>query len=240
MVKLMHGEFVYVGDAKRDGNVFTIPAEEAHHLMRVRRRRVGQEVYATDGSGNVYRSLIESPESIRVIETLANLGESSLKVTLVCGCLQGDSSREVVNAAVQLGVCDLIWVRMMHSQEVYTENKLERLRRVAIQALKQTGRARLTRQAQHESLQESLEAVSGQQVWVAQPASSPDSVPQSVPSSPCALVVGPEGGFAEQEIELLDRFGARYLTLGPRRLRTETAVSAGLAFLLTRSEEFRC
>lgn len=240
MVKLMHGEFVYVGDAQRDGDVFTIPAEEAHHLMRVRRRRVGQEVYATDGSGNVYRSLIESPESIRVIETLANFGESSLRVTLVCGCLQGDASREVVNTAVQFGVSDLIWVRMMHSQEVYTANKLERLRRVAIQSLKQTGRARLTPQVQHESLQESLEAVSDHQLWVAHPASGTGSLPQSLPTSPCALIVGPEGGFAEQEIEFLNRAGARFLMLGPRRLRTEAAVSAGLAFLLTRSDEFRC
>lgn len=239
MVTQQHGEFVYVGDALREEGVFRLFRDEAHHLTRVRRKREGQEVFATDGQGVVYRTIIESSDTIRIVETLPNYAEPKTHIALICGCLQGDTSRDVVDSAVQLGVCELLWTKMDRSQETYTDNRLERLQRVAIQSLKQTGRAHLTTQRLFANLLDTLALVTNSTLLVAHPIDS-DLKESAMPlSDSVALVVGPEGGFSEVELALLQERGAQFVSLGNRRLRSEAAVAAGLSYILTQSGEFK-
>jgi 16S rRNA (uracil1498-N3)-methyltransferase len=238
MVTQQHGEFVYVGDAVRDGDVFRLSRDEAHHLTRVRRRREGQEVFATDGRGIVYRAMIDSPDTIRIVDALPDYAESKTHISLICGCLQGDTSRDVVDSAAQLGVRELLWTKMDRSQETYTDNRLERLQRVAIQSLKQTGRAYQTTQRVFANLQDSLALVSNSTLLVAHPFDSNLKESAMPLSDSVTLIVGPEGGFSEAELEMLQGRGAHFVSLGNRRLRSEAAVAAGLAYILTRSGEF--
>ncbi len=239
MVTQQHGEFVYVGDAFRDGDVFRLSRDEAHHLTRVRRRRDGQEVFATDGRGNVYRATVNSPETIRIVETLPDYAESKTHIALICGCLQGDTSRDVVDSAVQLGVREILWTKMDRSQETYTDNRLERLQRVAIQSLKQTGRAHHTTQQLFANLQDSLAHVKNSTLLVAHPMDSIFKESAMPLSDSVTLIVGPEGGFPVAELEMLQGRGAHFVSLGNRRLRSEAAVAAGLSYILTRLGEFR-
>lgn len=239
MVTQQHGEFVYVGDAFREGEVFRLKRDEAHHLTRVRRKREGQEVFATDGQGVVYRTEIESSDTIRIVETLPNYAEPRTHIALICGCLQGDTSRDVVDSAVQLGVRELYWTKMERSQETYTDNRLERLQRVAIQALKQTGRAILTSQHLFASLEDTLAIVKKSTLLVAHPLGSALKESAMPLSDFITLIVGPEGGFTEAELVVFQERGAYFLSLGTRRLRSEAAAAAGLAYILTRSGEFK-
>ncbi|MBK6766312.1 MAG: 16S rRNA (uracil(1498)-N(3))-methyltransferase [bacterium] len=238
MVARQHGDFVYVGDARRDGSVFLLSNDEAHHLSRVRRRREGQRILATDGNGLVFEGILGSNNTLQIERELPALGEPRVHFTLICGCLQGDSARDVVDSAVQLGVRVICWVRMQQSQESYAPHRLERLHRVAIQSLKQTGRAYLPVQSVEDNFAAALETVRPCPLFVAHP-HRPEKQESAIGiSDSAALIVGPEGGLADGELALLHERGARTIALGNRRLRTETAVTAGLSYLLTRSGEF--
>lgn len=238
MVTQQHGDFVYVGDARRDGAVFHLSHDEAHHLSRVRRKREGQLIMATDGAGHVFEGTLDAPNVLRITRELPAFAEPRVHLSLICGCLLGDAARDVVDSAVQLGVREILWTRMAHSQERYAEHRLERLHRVAIQALKQTGRSCLPQQTSAEDLSEALASMNNTPLFVAHPHRQNNDEDAIQISDSAALIVGPEGGFSEAELTLMKKQGARTISLGNRRLRTETAVSAGLAFILTRAGEF--
>lgn len=236
MVIQNHGEFVYIGDAIVNGTRISLSESEAHHLIRVRRARVGERVMATDGKGSVYLCNLIAPETLEIIETFSEFGEPEILITLICGCLQGETSRDVVSSAVQLGARRLWWVKLARSQEQYSANKIDKLERVAIQAMKQTGRARLIEQQQFKSLQNVLTRLTNTNLWVAHPEDhSGVSLPEVEKIGSHGILVGPEGGFEERELDVLKSRNARFLRLGSRRLRSEAAAAASLMFLLTRS-----
>lgn len=192
---------------------------------------------ATDGRGMVYRASLCEVNKLQVLESLPEFGECKIDLTLACGNLQGDTARDVVSAAVQLGVRELCWVRMSRSQENYSQNKLERLQRVAIQATKQTGRARLLNLQTADSLKQLIATKPETVFWAAHPESMAISMQreESAQQSHC-LIVGPEGGFDSVELELLGK-AAKVVRLGQRRLRSETAVISGLTYLLNEFNE---
>ncbi len=236
MVTQNHGEFVYVGEAIVNGTRISLSEAEAHHLTRVRRARVGERVMATDGKGSVYLCNLIATQTLEILETFSEFGEPEIQITLICGCLQGDTSRDVVSSAVQLGARRLWWVKLARSQESYSANKIEKLERVAIQSMKQTGRARQIEQQQFKSLQEALTQLTNTNLWVAHPDNHTGIVfPEVEKSGSHSVLVGPEGGFDERELDILKSLNARFLRLGSRRLRSEAAAAASLMFLLTRS-----
>lgn len=238
MVTQKHGEFVYVGDAKFNGQIIHISDAEAHHLTRVRRVRFGEEVMATNGNGVVYRARRTSAGDLEILEELPEYGESKAKITLICGMLASDSSKDVVSTSVQLGVVRIVWTKMMRSQELNSEHKLDRFARVAVHAMKQTGRARLPEILASPSLEATLNMLGDTKVWAAHP-DEPHvhKVAPVAPDQEHCLVVGPEGGFSSQELDLLHSRSAAFIRLGPRRLRTETAVASGLTVLLANSKD---
>jgi len=238
MVTQNHGEFVYVGDAAIENYRITLSEAESHHLTRVRRARVGEKVMATDGRGNAYLCNLLNSDTLEIVESHIEFAEPKIQITLICGCLQGDTSRDVVSSAVQLGARSLWWVKMARSQEQYTANKIEKLERVAIQSTKQTGRARLIEQVYFKSLQDALTQVANSCLWVAYPERSPESKLYEVDNaSPHSIIVGPEGGFDVRELELLKLANVRFVRLGSRRLRSETAAATGLMYLLTQGND---
>ena len=232
MVGQDHGEFAYFGDGTIAGGIITLSETELHHLTRVRRARAGDEIMATDGNGMVYKSLLNNDGKLEILESLPEFGEPVFHLSVICGNLQGNASRDVVSFAVQMGVRELWWVKMARSQEIFSENKVEKLQRVAIQATKQTGRARLMNIRISDSLDYALREHQNSTLWVAHPELDTDeaSYVLSSPESHC-LIVGPEGGFADPEFEVL-KHKANVFRLGNRRLRSETEVVAGLTFLL--------
>jgi 16S rRNA (uracil1498-N3)-methyltransferase len=236
MVTQEHGEFAYIGDGQVERGIITLSNDEEHHLLRVRRARTGEEIMATDGRGMVYKTVLNGNGELEILEQRPEFGEPQIHMTLLCGNLQGNTSRDVVSSAVQMGVRELWWVNMARSQESYSENKLEKLERVAIQATKQAGRAHLLKIKTAESLSHSLEALHPCTCWVAHPelVTEKASYSVSVRNAHC-LVIGPEGGFSEQELLQLKE-NSNVFRLGNRRLRSETAAVAGLAFVLGQME----
>ena len=218
----------------QEGEV-VLTGSEAHHLAKVLRVNVGQEIKAFDGAGLESTGVVQSVHDFQVIlelqEPRASDVEASLKITLAIALLKGDKLADVVRQATELGVVAIqpLITKYCDVKEL-SANKLERLRRVAQEASKQSGRS---------VVPEVREAVKLREVQI--PLLSILAHPHTSSSlndvalgkgSPLTIFTGPEGGFAEEEIKFLMSKGVTPVRLGARILRAETAPVALIAALL--------
>ena len=234
MVSVDRGEFAYAPPSARAGNVITLSADEAHHLLRVRRVKTGQPVWVTDGEGLVHKCRLENDGRLLINTTHPEWGEPPRQITLLMAVLKADGNRDVVDIATQMGAGSVVFFQAEHSEGRLATDKIPRLERAAVVAIKQCGRARLPRISVCAHLADAIAAVpAAASRFVAHPmtggaiANADSSIGAEV-----ALLVGPEGGLSETEIASARAAGFVSLTLAARRLRSETAVAAGLAVLL--------
>jgi 16S rRNA (uracil1498-N3)-methyltransferase len=211
-----------------------IGGDDGHHLERARRLAVGESVTAGDGEGRwrVYRVAAAARGSL----TLAAGGDLRVeptlepRLTVAFALTKGEKPETVVARLTELGVDRLIVTVTKRSVVRWTgarrEGALDRLRRVAREAAMQSRRARLPAIDGPVDLA-SLAARPGL-VVADRDGEQPESVPAPGPEG-WLLVVGPEGGLDEEELEALQP--APRLAIGPHVLRAETAAVAATAAL---------
>ena len=234
MVKPERGEFALVSPAAVRDGVVELPPEEAHHAFRVRRVAAGDELWVTDGAGMVYRCAVEASQRLRVLEEYPEYGEPKWPVTLCAAVLKGDSNRDVVDVAVQLGASRVVFFHAERSEGRLAPEKLERLSRAASSAVKQTGRARLPQIELRKNMREVLDDLPERaRRLLAHPTESGARAKSESIETESVLLVGPEGGFTASEIELALQAEFQFLNLANRRLRSPLAVAAGLTWILT-------
>jgi 16S rRNA (uracil1498-N3)-methyltransferase len=215
----------------------TLSGSEAHHLANVLRVAVGQEIKAFDGRGFEANGIVQSVNDFQVVVNLQEPKpsevEASLKITLCIALLKGDKLGDVIRQATELGVVAVQPFISKHCDvKELSTGKLERLRRIAQEASKQSGRS---------VVPEVYEVVKLKDVpiapltLVAHPyatRSIKDALDLESSGETITIMTGPEGGFAEEEIDILLSKGARPVRLGARILRAETAPTAFVAALL--------
>ncbi len=225
---------VYI-ESLRPGTL-AISGPEAHHLSRVLRVRPGDSVRGFDGWGKEARGRVVSASEGRVEVALEapvrSEREARLKVTLAVAMLKGDKMSEVVRQATELGAVRLVPVLSARAEvTVLSPNRLERWRRVAKEASKQSGRSLVP---QVESLVALRDLARGEALGLVADPRAPQSLKDIDRSERAEVMVvtGPEGGLSPAEVEMLRDRGFRAVGLGPRILRAETAPVALLAALL--------
>ncbi|WP_293171099.1 16S rRNA (uracil(1498)-N(3))-methyltransferase, partial [Oceanithermus sp.] len=203
-----------------------LSGREAHHLVRVLRVEVGRRVRAFDGRGREAEGEVAWIEGgrvgLRLGEPMEAEVEPPVEVVLYVALLKGDKLADVVRAGSELGVSR--FVPLVTERSVPREMgraKLERLRRIAVEAAKQSGRAKAPEVTEPLALTELAPQGFG---LVAHPYVSTTMDAVDWPESGAvALASGPEGGFTEAEVEHLAGLGLVPVYLGPRILRAETA-----------------
>jgi 16S rRNA (uracil1498-N3)-methyltransferase len=234
---------LFVPGELQAGATIDLPADTAAHIVKVLRARSGDAIILFNGGGAEYLGAIDSVRGSRVSVLLQEVRgidrESPLAVTLVQAIPRGDRMDFVVQKATELGVARIVPVLSQRSvvrlNEKQHASKLEHWRGVAVSACEQCGRNRLpVIEAPRELLDHlGAPAAAGTTRWVLDPECAP--LPQlAVPQGAVELTVGPEGGFAPEELDAMRVAGLSGLRLGPRILRTETAALAALAWLQTR------
>ncbi|HJU53078.1 MAG TPA: 16S rRNA (uracil(1498)-N(3))-methyltransferase [Pyrinomonadaceae bacterium] len=232
-----------------DGTSVVLAADEARHLRDVLRLGRGQEVFVFDGEGREFRCRVD--ESGRERAVLAVVGqvepaspESPLQLTLALALLKGEKLDLVVQKATELGarrvvpvVTRLADVRLRDHGE--TSRRVERLRRIALEACKQSGRARvpvIDAPVAYESFVKSGPPASAAEWRVlfaerggANLAGAIEGLRER-PASVTALV-GSEGGWTDEELAQARDAGWSIITLGGRILRAETAAITVTALL---------
>ena len=214
----------------------TLTGREAKHLAQVLRARPGDRVAAFDGRGLEARGEIKEVDAFRVTLELAEPEpsevEASLKITLAVGLLKGDKLSGVVRQGTELGVSTFqFFTSRFGDVPDLSRNKLERLRRVAREAAKQSGRSVVPQVEEAVKLED---LTLGPRALVAHPYASQTlhEVSRGRESDEVILITGPEGGLSEAEVERLEENGATPVRLGARILRAETAPVALVAALL--------
>jgi 16S rRNA (uracil1498-N3)-methyltransferase len=230
---------VHVEDPLIAGKSCVIEGSAANHIMRVLRLRDGDALTLFDGRGGEYGARItgfrKDSLQVNVQEHRAIERESALDLTLAQGISRGERMDWVVQKATELGVrriVPLITERsVVRLDEQRSERKLQHWRAIAIAACEQCGRNHVPEVMPPSDF---FDAVRAADPNVARLLLSPSASlrPRDLlrPSA-ITLLIGPEGGLADNEEEAAIRAGFQPVQLGPRILRTETAAIAALAAL---------
>lgn len=210
----------------------------ARHLRDVLRLRPGAELRVFDGAGRERAATIATIDrrgvSLSLGEAVEPLPEPPVPVTLACAFPRGQRGDWIVEKATELGAAHLVALAAERGVLRPGPGRLDRWRRIAIEATEQCGRATLP------TIEEGEPALSpGSLVLIAIPGVTTGvsrAVRQSNASTSVTLLVGPEGGWSAEEQAARIAAGAVPVGLGPRVLRTETAAIAGLTQLIAAIE----
>ena len=243
---------VFLEGELQSGSVVELPRETGAHLAKVLRARSGDAVVLFNGDGREFQGAIEKVQGSRVSASIGAARsidrESPFQLTLVQCVPRGDRMDFIVQKATELGVDRIVPVLSQRSvvrlDESQSTSKQAHWRAVAVSACEQCGRNRLpsvdrplpllsylgglARPTAGEALRLVLEPAH------AESGAGAAGTASAAPASSAQIAIGPEGGFAPEELDAFDLSAFSRVTLGPRVLRTETAAIAAIVVLQAR------
>jgi len=227
------------------GESISLDKATSHHLTTVLRVKPGQPVCLFNGDGHDYLGHIESTGKTtraNIEEKLANLSESPLDTCLLQGLSRGDRMDFTLQKSVELGVSRVVVFHAIRSgkrlDELRQQKKHKHWEGVVRRAVQQSGRSVLPRVEFAADIAAALSLVptDASSRWLLLPGST-ESLATRVMSAgnrkQATLLIGPESGLDDEEIESARSIGFEAVSLGPRILRTETAAVAALSVLQT-------
>ena len=209
----------------------SLTGDEFSHAVNVLRLREGDEVVLLDGSGVEYDAVVRRVGRHElvcgVVGSRPSDKEPRTRVRLLVGALKGDKTELVVQKATELGVAEIGVFTSRYSSAYMNENKVQRLRKVAREAAKQCLRATVPTVEYCPDLAAALASCGAfpNKLFACEFAQKSDADLRALCGA-CALAVGSEGGFSEEEFALARAAGFAGVTLGRRILRAETAAIA--------------
>jgi 16S rRNA (uracil1498-N3)-methyltransferase len=227
------------------GDKLHITGDDVNHIYKVLRLNNGDIVIASNGEGREYISrIIEiSKRAVvcEIIEEFDNLSEPPVKITLFQGLPKAQKMELIIQKGVEIGLCRIQPV-ITQRVVVKTEgkditNKLERWRRISEEASKQSNRGVIPEILEPISFDSAIEKIKSFDLAIIPYEKEKGNGLKSVlmensNAKSIGVIIGPEGGFDESEIDKCMEKGVIPVTLGPRILRTETAGIAVSSMIL--------
>ncbi|WP_166826791.1 RsmE family RNA methyltransferase [Thalassoroseus pseudoceratinae] len=210
----------------------TLDEMEARHLSKVLRKNVGEMVEVFDGNGRSVTASVERIEkrkvTLQIDEKLPTEPITTPTLTLAVAPPKGDRFRWLVEKATELGVDQLIPLETRRGVVNPRDGKLDKMRQTVIAACKQSRRNRLMEITAPTAWDELLEKwVPKCTCWVAHPTGTDwQAANWETDAAEHLIVIGPEGGLTNGEVDQAMAAGATPISLGPRILRIETAALA--------------
>ncbi len=213
-----------------------IEGDEYHHLLHVMRKIIGDELFVADGEGVMYRvkiaSISSSETTCDILERMPNYNEPSRELILVQAILKNPNRMDwIIEKATELGVHEIFPVIM--ERTIAVKNKIDRWKHIALAAMKQSVRCKLPEIHEVSFFHDVISRFSSSHVFLCHEKSDDRTIKSVMENiydnNPIVLCIGPEGGFGEDEIDLARNVGAKILSLGSTRLRSETAAIVALA-----------
>lgn len=217
----------YYSDLPPSGNQLLLPADESAHCLRVMRCRKGDSILVVDGQGTLYHTVLVSEEmagcSLRIIRTEKNYNQNNYWLHIALAPVKSMERFEwFIEKAVETGIDEITPIVCMRSER----RKLnpERIRKIMISAMKQSGKAFLPVLHPAADFSEFIKRPVSGAKWLCHAGKESSSMAALKFPQPASLfLIGPEGDFTSGEIQAATENNFKLLSLGSQRLRTETA-----------------
>lgn len=235
--------------ARFNGGPVSITGAAARQIAHVLRLSAGDRIILLDGVGNEYDAVITRIGRDAVEAALqdkrVSKTEPRLRLVIAVCIPKGDKMDLIIQKCTELGAAEVVPLTSSRTvvdlDPARAAAKLARWRRIACEAVEQSGRAKCPAVTEVTSLNELLEDRRGCDLvlvaWEGEERLPLKRALSEYRGGAVMLVVGPEGGFTDEEIAFARAAGGRCVTLGRRRLRTETAAIAGTAAIMFALEE---
>ncbi|MFH1863147.1 MAG: RsmE family RNA methyltransferase [bacterium] len=227
----MHHQFVFYANPEQiQGSRICFDAFESRHI-NVLRLQKGAEIRVVDGKGRLFTVQLDSycDNQWRGFIHDSRIHESSAPapLSLALPCLKGEHWGIALEAACEIGIHEIFLVDYQNSAVHWTEARLEKARRKALEALKQSGGSHLTHVSGPFSLTELITGWKSAILVADSSGGECESVPESA-----LLIIGPEAGLHEQEIEALKKRKSVFIRFGDRRLRSEISAIVAVSQMI--------
>jgi len=233
----------FVEDMEKDSRHIEIKGAEFSHLKNVLRLKQGDAVICLNGRGFEFighiESILKNSAKVKTDTVRENKTESPLSLTLLQGLVKGDKPEFIVQKATELGAKEIIFYTTERTVPKFSEEKagkrLERLRKVSIESLKQSERGFLP-EIGFMDFKNAIDSFRDKELKIIfyedeRKRHLRDVLKWHKEAKEAAVMVGPEGGFSGEEKDEAIRAGFIVAGLGPRRLRAETAAITVISIL---------
>ncbi|WP_045689334.1 16S rRNA (uracil(1498)-N(3))-methyltransferase [Hymenobacter sp. AT01-02] len=211
---------------------YTLPEDESKHAVRVLRLSPGDAVVLVNGAGGVYAAEVADANpkrcQLRILQEQQVPRPTYQVHVAVAPTKNLDRMEWLVEKATEIGVQTISFLRCARSER--RELKLDRLEKIAVSALKQSGQAWLPVLADLTDFSRFLPTIPPETTFIAH-LEDGERTPLAyvaADGASCCILIGPEGDFTPEEIQAAFSRGIRPVTLGTSRLRTETAALAAV------------
>lgn len=226
----------------RQQDKFLIKGEDAHHLIRVCRISIDQQIIIGMADGTEYLCVICAVEqnqvTARIIQNIQNTAEPSISVTLYQALPKADKFELIIQKSVEIGVTEIVPVLtkrcVSRPNDAAIDKKAARWNKISKSAAEQSGRGIIPTIRMPISFAQAVEQLDDydKNLLFYEKGGVPLSQGMDLSRKRVSIWVGPEGGFEEREIMLATEYGVQLTTLGNRILRCETAPLVALSVLM--------
>lgn len=210
------------------GKTYTLSEVESKHCIRVLRLEKGNEITLVDGRGGFYTTEIADPNpkkcTVKIIQSELNFGLRNFQVHVAIAPTKNIERIEwFLEKATEIGINRVTPLLCRYSER--KEIKSERLEKVMVSAMKQSLKAYLPRLDELTKFNEFIRQPFEGQKFIAHCEEQQRDLLKNlvVPNQNYLILIGPEGDFSPEEIDLALKAGFKPVSLGESRLRTETA-----------------
>lgn len=211
-------------------NAYFLNEEDSRHCVKVLRKNSKDIIHVVDGKGSLFECEITKPHEkkceFRVLSQQNDFQKSDIYLHIVIAPTKNaDRIEWFIEKCVEIGIDEISLIQTKYSER--KNQKVERLEKIAISAMKQSLKAylpKINELVEFDSFLKMSEQISANQKIIAH--LTDDALPLSSilePKSTYCLLIGPEGDFSSEEVKKAQQAGFQVVTLGKSRLRTETA-----------------
>ena len=208
---------------------FSLCGQEAQHLIKVRRAKVGDNIVAFCGDGFDYyfkiTEILKDKVALKLLSKQPNKSYNAQNITVYLAMIKNEALVEAIDHLAELNVKSVKLFKADYSVANFDNKKLEKLTQTAIQASKQSERADVMQ----------IEIINKNQIKLDAPQNTFFAYENSTGkigefAGEFALIIGPEGGFSQEEANYFSSF-SKNISLGNTILRAEVACVAGVSML---------
>ena len=200
--------------------------EESSHCVRVMRMKKGDEINIIDGKGNFHKAEITDPNpkkcAVKILETKKEFGKRDFRLHVAIAPTKNTERLEwFLEKATEIGIDEITPIICERSERKAV--KEERVNKVLIAAMKQSIKAYLPKLNEQKKYTDFVKNNFPAQKFIAYLSSASVKLKSSYQKGDVLILIGPEGDFSPGEVALAKESGFLEVSLGPSRLRTETA-----------------